>query len=337
MKINRRQFIQQTSRTGLAAGSCGVLGAASAPAGENEPMEEPALLPICDTHQHLWDLDKLRLPWLKSAGELNRSYVIEDYLEATLGLNVVKAVYMEVDVDPAMLLTEAEHVVELCRRRDNPTVAAVIGGRPAAEDFAQYIGRFKDSPCVKGVRQIVHSPEGKPAPFLAEEFVAGIRLLGRLGMSFDLCVSPADLADGAKLIQQCPDTRFIVDHCGNADPKAFRPNHDKGGPPSHDPDRWRRDMDRLARWKNVVCKISGIVARVPKDSWTAEDLAPIVDHCLEVFGPDRVMFGSDWPVCTRAATFRRWVEALKEVVRGRGQTQQRGLLHDNAVRFYGLA
>ena len=86
------------------------------------------MLPIVDTHQHLWDLSKLRLPWLGSAERLNRCYVTEDYLEATRGLNVVKAIYMEVDVDPAQKNAEADYVIDLCRRDDAPTTAAVIGG-----------------------------------------------------------------------------------------------------------------------------------------------------------------------------------------------------------------
>jgi predicted TIM-barrel fold metal-dependent hydrolase len=95
-------------------------------------------------------------------------------------------------------------------------------------------------------------------------------------------------------------------------------------------------MARLARARNTVCKISGIVARAPKDTWNAEDLAPVINHCLDSFGPDRVMFGSDWPVCTRVASYRQWVTALKEVVGGKSYEQQRKLFHDNAVRFYGL-
>ena len=94
-------------------------------------------------------------------------------------------------------------------------------------------------------------------------------------------------------------------------------------------------MEVLAGKKNVVCKISGIVARAPR-GWTAADLAPIVNHCLQVFGPDRVMFGSDWPVCTRGATYRQWVQALKEIVQNRGEEEKRKLFHDNAVKFYGL-
>ena len=152
-------------------------------------------------------------------------------------------------------------------------------------------------------------------------------------MCFDLCVPPGALLDGAKLAERCPDTRFVVDHCGNADCKAFRPGEAK---PSHSPGLWRKGMDALAKQTNAICKISGIVARAPKQSWMAAELAPIVNHCLDEFGPDRVMFGSDWPVCTRVASLREWVAALKEIIRDRPQSEQRKLLHDNAVRFYGL-
>ncbi len=327
MNINRRQFIAATAQTALAL----------APMATASESEAPAQMPIVDTHQHLWDLGKLRLPWLKSDEQLNRSYVTEHYLQAVEGLGVAKTVYMEVAVDVGQQLAEAQHVVELCRRTDNPTVAAVIGGRPGADDFPQYINRFKDSPYVKGVRQIIHRPES----CREEPFVRGIRLLGELGMSFDLCMPAAQLAAGVDLVDRCPDTRFIIDHCGNADPKAFRPFSDRAnaakfGKPEHGPDQWRREIDRLAKRDNTVCKISGIVARAPKGSWTAGDLAPIVNHCLDAFGRDRVMFGGDWPVCTKAATLRQWITALKDVIRDRSQTERRQLLHDNAVRFYGL-
>lgn len=337
MRIDRRQFVADSAWAALAVGPITAAGASPKTALAREPSPPEAGIPILDTHQHLWDLDKFRLPWLKSAGKLNRSYLTKDYLEAVQGLNVVKTVYMEVAVEVSQQLAEAQHVVELCRRSDNPTAAAVIGGRPANDGFPRYIGRFKDSPCVKGVRQILDGPE----PCRDKQFIRGIRLLGELGMSFDLCMPARQLAAGAELLDQCPHTRFILDHCGNADPKAFRPAANRqaaaeGVAPEHKPDQWQRDVDRLAKRKNIVCKISGIVARAPKGNWTPEDLAPIINHCLEAFGPERVMFGSDWPVCTRAATLVQWVRALKEVVGNRGKSENRKLLHDNAVAFYGL-
>jgi len=339
MTIHRRQFLDRACRATLAAGAFSAFGAPSSSAEPSEASSDPAPLPIVDTHQHLWDLDVVRLPWLESAGHLNRSHVTKDYLEATRGLNVVKAVYMEVAVEASCLVTEAEYVVELCKRDDNPTVAAVIGGRPAEEGFAEYITRFKGSPYVKGIRHIL--PGGTRDLWSQKQFLRSIRLLGELGMRFDLCMPPARLLDAARVVDQCPDTRFVLDHCGNADPVAFmsakrRESAQPSRPPQHDADQWRRDLAKLAERDRVVCKISGIIARAPKENWTPDDLAPIINHCLDTFGPDRVIFASDWPVCTRVASLREWVGALEQVVAERPESQRRKLFHDNAVRFYGL-
>jgi L-fuconolactonase len=339
MRIDRRRFTRDTARAALAAALFGGVGAVEGRAGEEPGPEEDERMPIVDTHQHLWDLDVVKLGWLKTAGPLNRSYVTKDYLEATDGLNVVKTVYMEVAVDPDSLVTEAEYVVGLCRRDDNPTAAAVIGGRPGEKGFREYITRFKGSPYVKGVRHIM--PGSTPELWSEKPFVEGIRLLGELEMRFDLCMPPARLPDAAKLVDACPETRFVLDHCGNADPVAFmsaerREAARPAKAPQHEPDQWRRDLAKLAERDRVVCKISGIIARAPKENWTPDDLAPIIDHCLDVFGPDRVIFASDWPVCTRAASLGEWVGALKEIVENRPEAEQRKLFHDNAVRFYGL-
>ena len=329
--LDPREDVAMMTRRDFVAGAAvavGTLGAAGQAPSGRRPM-----LPIVDTHQHLWDLSRIRPPWLREGNPLARDHTTREYLAATKGLHVVKAVYMEIAVAEADLVAEAEQIAALCESGKTPTVAAVIGGRPASDGFADYLARFKDRPCVKGVRQIVHRRRAPRHPCLEPAFVRGIRLLGEVGLSFDLCVGPAELLDGARLVAQCPDTRFVVTHCGNADPKAFRPS--PTAKPSHEPDLWRRGMDALAKQPNTICKISGIVARVPKE-WSADDLAPIVNHCLDAFGPDRVVFGSDWPVCTRGAPLRAWVEALRAIVRSRPEAEQRKLLHDNAVRFYRL-
>lgn len=315
----------------------------------------PDALPIVDTHQHLWDLSKLRLSWLKGRDALNRSHVMKDYLKATAGLNVVKAVYMEVDADVEDKVAEAEYIIDICRRGGTPTCAAVIGGRPGEPGFREYITRFKGNPYVKGVRQVLFAwKEGNPF-FLDKAYVDSVRLLGELGMSFDICVAAAGLADAAKLVDLCPHTRFILDHCGNADVKRYYPQWylnsyistkrilpttpqaetEEDRAARVYAERWRQDIAKLATRKNLICKISGIVGTVPR-SWCAQDLAPIINHCLDSFGPDRVVFGGDWPVCTKGATYRQWVEALRQVTRNRSEAEQRKLLSENAIKFYGL-
>jgi predicted TIM-barrel fold metal-dependent hydrolase len=316
--MNRRQFLAASA-------------ALSALAASPDDEETPNLSPVIDTHQHLWDLGKFRLPWQKDEPKLAKNHLMADYLAATADLGmvggvparIVKTVYMEVDVDPAQQSDEAAYVLDLCARADNPMVAAVISGRPSSDGFARYLDQFKDSTVIKGIRQVLHGPT--PAGYcLDKQFIRGIRLLGQRDLSFDLCMRPGELLDAAKLIDACPDTHFILDHCGNGDVQA------------KDRSQWERDIAAVAKRKNVVGKVSGIVVTATPERWTADDLAPIIKHTLEVFGPDRVMFGGDWPVCTKTATFKQWFQALAQIVAGRSADEQRKLFHDNAVRFYRL-
>ena len=332
MNTTRRQFLAQSVAAATAAWPAASLLSA-------QPAVKPSELPIVDCHQHLWDLSKFKLAWLSSGGPLGRSFVMKDYLAAIEGTGIKRAVYMEVDVDPSQQQAEIDHLTEICKGGTAPTVAAVVSGRPAADNFAGYLAQFKTNNYLKGIRQVLHGG-GTPAGYcLSEEFVRGIRQLGELGLSFDLCMRPKELADGAKLAEKCPDTRFILDHCGNGDPKAFFKAGDsrlERAKPEHDANAWRRDIELLAARKNVICKISGIVARVPKQ-WSAEDLAPVVNHCLDAFGPKRVIFGSDWPVCLMGASLAEWVPALRQVIAVRPADEQQALLADNAIQFYGLA
>jgi L-fuconolactonase len=317
--MDRRGFLRQAGfATASGIGLCSVDSLVA------RERKDNGTLAIVDTHQHLWDLKKFRLPWLKEGSVLARSYLIDDYRKATEGLHVVKSIYMEVDVDTRQQVAEADYVIDICKQGKGPTVAAVISGRPASEGFKDYILAYKGSPYIKGVRQVLHNPDAPAGYCLGRQFIKGVQLLGEQGMSFDLCLRPGELLDGAKLIDACPETRFVLDHCGNANVQT------------KDVMAWKRGMAEVARGKRVVCKISGIVASARPGKWTADDLAPFINHALEVFGPDRVMFGGDWPVCTLAATYRQWVEALKSVVKNRRIEEQRKLFHDNAVKFYGL-
>jgi predicted TIM-barrel fold metal-dependent hydrolase len=280
---------------------------------------------IIDTHQHLWDLSKFDLAWLKTADNVyQQSYRTQEYLAATKGLNV-KAVYMEVDVDPAQRAAEAEYVVALCRDPKNPTVAAVIGGRPDDAGFADYVKRFDATGKIRGVRQVLHSQP--PGHCLTDAFVRGVRFLGERNLCFDLCMRPQELPDAATLAERCPATRLVLDHCGNPDPAAARLSSPKSA--------WRRDIAALAKRPNVICKISGIVARAP-EKWSPDHLAPIVTHCLDAFGPDRVVFGSDWPVCLTRATLRQWVDTLTQIIAPRPAQDRRKLWAENARRLYRL-
>ena len=319
--MNRRHFLKSAAGTALT--SCSTL-------------KEPDAL-IIDTHQHLWVREKINPPWLGGAPEILRhDYGNAEYQKATAGLNV-KAIYMEVDVAPKDHVKEADDVVAQCRAGNTPTVAATIGGRPASDNFESYVRRYAGNGIVKGLRQVLHGDSTPPGFCLSPEFMRGMRTLGKHGLNFELTMRPTELRDGAKLIKECPDTRFVLDHCGNGDPKAFDPKLGPGLKRSCTPDEWKRGIDAVASSRvDVMCKISGIVAFVPPGKWQAENLAPVVNHCLDTFGPDRVFFGGDWPVCLLGGPVRGWVDALKQIISSRPTSEQQKLWSGNATKFYGL-
>jgi len=332
---DRRRFLKSALTT-----TAGLTGAAwfgdfrpsqagaAQPSAEGDDVNQDSL-PVCDTHLHLWDLQKLRLPWLsgEAVQPINRSFVMKDYLEATQGQNVARAVYMEVNVDPAQQTKEAEYVFELCERDNNPLSGAVVGGSPQSPEFKAYLENLVGNRFLKGVRTVLHDPDRPQGMCLQPQFVENIQLLGEHGLRFDLCMRPDELLDGARLVEQCPETQFVLDHCGNLSVQNDDPSLRA---------KWEKGIRELAALPNVVCKISGIIVTADRDSWSPDDLAPSMNYCMDTFGEDRVMFAGDWPVCTLTAPFSGWLGALKEIVRDRPESFQRKLFHDNAVRFYDL-
>lgn len=315
---SRRRFLKHAAAL---VGSAASLPAATLSAAQPEPDQPP---PLVDTHLHLWDLERFDLAWIEADSPLNRSYLLNDFLDAARGLNIQQCVYMEVDVRPDQQSAEIEYVTHLCQQQ-GPLAAMVVSGRPADERFVAYLRRHRDNPYIRGLRQVLHTPATPAGTMLERPFVRGIRLLGEVGWHFELCLRPAELPDAAKLVDLCPDTRFVLDHCGNA--SVLEENLDA----------WRKDIARLAEREHVAAKISGIIASGTNGRWSIENLAPIINHTLDCFGPDRVVFGSDWPVCTLAASLREWVEALRAIVRDRSDADQRKLFAQNARRLYRLA
>ena len=314
--MHRREFL-----TASAAGVAAAALPSPAAAKDAAPM-----LPVIDTHQHLWDLRELKLSWAKPGDPLNTNFTPTEYAEAIAGLNVVKSVYMEVDVAPDQQQKEVDYIVGLCESGKTTTCAAVVSGRPASDLFDKYITPYKGHKYVKGVRQVLHVETTPSGYCLDPKFVKGVRLLGDLGLSFDLCVRAEELPNAAKLIDQCPGTRFILDHCGNPSVKYA----------ARQLDVWRKDMAEVAKRPNVVCKVSGVIVTADKNKWTATELAPAVNGTIAAFGWDRVMFGGDWPVCTLVASFRGWLTALREIVADQPEANRRKLFHDNAAKVYGL-
>lgn len=315
--MHRRTFLSATA--GIVATP---LLAADPPKKDDKKM-----LPVIDTHQHLWDPAKLKLGWLKKGSPLDAKFGPEEYAAATKDLNVVKSVYMEVDVVPDDRQKEADYVVGLCKEGKTPMVAAVLGGDPADKNFGTYVAQFKDSKFVKGFRRVLHVDATPAGYMLKDDFVKGVQLLSTLGMIFDLCIRPAELPDVAKLLDKCVDNRFVLDHCGNPQAKFTAKEFDQ----------WKADTAEVAKRRNVMVKVSGFVANgYEKGKWKADDLAPVVNHIIDTFGAKRCMFGGDWPVCTVAGTYADWLTALRQIISNRPEEDQKRILHDNAARLYAI-
>jgi predicted TIM-barrel fold metal-dependent hydrolase len=277
---------------------------------------------IVDTHQHLWDLDLFRYSWLGSLPALNRSFRMSDYLAAAKGLDVVKSVHVEADVDESYMLDETRHLLALGNQPDNPLEGVVACGRPENDDFKSYLDQIAGHPKLKGIRRVLHTQPDEVGQGVT--FINNVALLSGYGLSFDLCVLSRQIPIAIRLVSKCPDVVFILDHCGV--PQVREKNLDP----------WRSYITEIAKFSNVSCKISGLVAYADPQRWTTDDLRPFVEHAIASFGWDRVLFGSDWPVCTLSASYQQWVAALEEITRDAGEVNQRKLFRDNALRVYRL-
>ncbi len=273
---------------------------------------------IVDTHCHLIYLDRLSYPWLAETPPLNRNFPLTDYWPQAKAAGITDVIHMEVDVAPGDMEAETNLIAGLGR----PVVALIASCRPEDDGLADYVERTASEAKVKGFRRILHTQDDElgKRPIFAEN----LKLLSRHNLSFDLCVLPRQLPVATALAAACPDVQFIVDHCGVPNVK------------DRELDPWRANMRALAAMPNVACKISGIVAYADPGNWAVGDLKPYFEHCVETFGWDRVVWGSDWPVCTLTADLGRWVAATHALLEGTSDSEKERLLSANAERIYRL-
>ena len=272
---------------------------------------------IVDTHLHLVYKDRFSYPWLAGAEALNRQWTAESYFAEAEALGIETALHMEVDVAEADMEAETRFMVGV-----HPRIGgAIAAARPESEQFPAFLERLFAIDGVKGVRRILHTSPDELSD--TATFAESIRRLGTAGLPFDLCVLARQLPVGRALAAKCPDTQFVLDHCGVPDVAGQ----------ALDP--WRAGIKALAELPNVAAKISGIVAYAKPD-WTVDDLRPFVEHVIACFGWDRVVWGSDHPVCTLTADLGRWVAATRELVSGASADEQARLFHRNAERIYHL-
>jgi len=277
---------------------------------------------IIDTHLHLIDRAALAYPWLSDVPALDRDFLYETYAIEAKRCGIGAALHMEVDVDPAEIEAEIGYVESLSNRPESLLAGAIAACRPEETGFAASLVRQQANPFVKGFRRVLHVvPDNVSEDALFRE---NIKRLGGTGLSFDLCVLPHQIPKAVALADLAPDVQFILDHCGvpAIASGAVQP--------------WRDNLAEIARRPNVTVKISGVVAYGEAASWSVETLRPYVEHTIAQFGWDRVVWGSDWPVCTLGGGLSTWVAATHALLAGCSQGERDRLLSGNAKRLWRL-
>jgi len=279
--------------------------------------------PLVDTHLHLWDTGRLRYPWLDDIPALNRPFLLEDYQRACGPVAVERMIFLQCECAPAQYAEEAAWVASLAK--EDPRIEGIVPWAPlekgrAAREEVEALGY---NPLVKGIRRIIQF-EPDPEFCLRPDFVEGVRMLPELGLHFEITIAEAHLENTLKFVRRCPEVRFMLDHCA-------KPRIADGVL-----DPWRKYIAQLAEMSNVWCKLSGLTTEADHQTWTREDLKPYVDHVMACFGPDRIVFGGDWPVATLATDYPRWVETVEWSLAGCTRDELRKVFHDNAVAFYRL-
>jgi len=277
--------------------------------------------PIVDTHLHIWNLERLSYPWLETVPMLNRDYLIDEYRQACGTVEVAKMVFLQCECAQSQFQQEADWVTEVAQQDDR--IKGIVAWAPLekGDDAQEELAKLASNPLVKGIRRIIQFEED-PEFCLQPGFVRGVQSLPEHGLSFDICIKHHQMENTLKLVQQCPDVSFIINHIAKPDIKAQLL------------DPWREHMKEFAALPNVVCKMSGLVTEADMENWTPDDLRPYIDHVVECFGFDRIIFGGDWPVAAQATKYPRWVSVLDNALSGCSDDELRKVYMTNGEAFY---
>jgi L-fuconolactonase len=266
---------------------------------------------IVDAHHHLWDPTRRHYPWMSgdALAPIRRPYTLDDLRAAT-----APDVTATILVQTVSARSETEEFLGFAESSDG-LIAGVIGWTDLTTP------ELIDHPLLVGVR---HQVEDEPDPhwLLRTDVIHGLRTIGAAGLVYDLLVRAPQRRAALTAARRLPDVRFVLDHAG------------KPAIASGEWDPWATWITDLARLPNVSCKLSGLVTEADWATWTPEDIRPYATHVLDAFGPDRVMFGSDWPVCELAAPYPRVLSLTEDLLSGASPTERTAVLAGTARQTY---
>jgi len=275
---------------------------------------------MIDAHQHFWQVGRFDYPWLSSdLGVLYRDYLPHD-LAPILKQNGVAQTVL---VQASNSIAESRWLLELADA--NSFIAGVVGWVDLmSPDGEAQLNELSAHPKFKGVRHLVES-EPEDDWLIKPAVLSGLRRLATYGLSYDLLVHTRHLRHVPEVAESCPELRFVIDHLAKP---PIAQNEIK---------EWARALKPVADYQNIHCKLSGLVTEANWSSWQTNDLRPFVDCVLELFGPERMMFGSDYPVCLLAASYDRVLDAFQELLKYLSDSDRDKIFAKNAAAFYRLS
>lgn len=275
---------------------------------------------IIDSHHHLWDYDAIAYPWIPVGSPLEQSYGMDDLAQHADAYEVSGTVV----VQARQAVEETDWLLGLAKQ--SSLCKAVVGWVPLQDDnIGEVLARYAYEPLLKGVRHVIQD-ETDPAFMLRQAFLDGLKQLSQTRLRYDILIYGHQLSNTIKMVDALPDTMpLVLDHIAKPtiDPAAFD-------------EPWAVGFAELAKRPNVACKLSGMATEVRGKTWDAEMLSPYIEHALDCFGPERLMFGSDWPVALLKTDYPRWVATVLDAIASLTDREQQQIMHDNAAAFYGI-
>jgi L-fuconolactonase len=269
-----------------------------------------------DAHQHFWSYDAAQYPWIPPGSPLHRSWLPDDLaaLHQPLGFDG------SIAVQARQVVGESDWLLGLADKHAN--VQGVVGWVDLRSDRVEEdIARLAAHPKFVGVRHVVQE-EPDDDFMLGKDFQRGISKLRAHGLTYDILIYPKQLEAAIRLAENFPQQPFVLDHLAKP--------HIKDG--ALEP--WKSQLRRLAKFPNVHCKVSGMLTEADHQAWRAEQFRPYLDTVFEAFGPARLMYGSDWPVCLFAGSYEQAFRLVDDYARGLTDVERAGLFGGNCARFY---
>jgi len=274
-----------------------------------------------DAHQHFWRLDRGDYGWLgPHLAPLWRDFMPEDLRPLLRRTGIARTIL----VQAAPTEAETDFLLDIAAGTD--FVAGVVGWLDLDSDgFPDRLAAYARHPHLLALRPMVQDLEDDRW-LLRPRVLRHLALVAEAGLRFDLLLLPRHVPVAAEMLRRVPGLKAVVDHCAKPELALGRL------------DPWRADMTSIARLPGVYCKLSGLVTEAAHQGWSLDDLRPAVEHVLEAFGPERLIFGSDWPVCTLAASYGEVVNAARSLLAPHlGPEAMAGVFGGNGARFYGLS